>query len=159
MSRYRWNDRPVKIEHLWVKIKENKDQPLYWYNYNVNAYGESKDWVIMTAIEITTKEGEKFIISNHFGTGINKCRKGGCADQYHGSFRKVDIIEVIRKNSDLYKKWSYIGDRDNNLLEINIQLNEKLYVQEEQERRAWQKMYYPEEFKKLDALRKAFTKI
>jgi len=158
MSRYKWNDKLVTIEHLWVKIKENEDQPLYWYNYNVNVEGEARNWTIMPALEITTERGEKFIISNHYGTGINKCRKGGCADQYHGSFRKCDILEVIRYESESYKRLSYIGDRDNHLLEKNIQLREKAYVQEEQERRAWQRKYYPQDFEKLEQLRKSFIK-
>jgi len=137
---YFWNGRPVEIEHVWVLIKEVKDKPLYWYNYDCSTSVNGK--ANFPAIEITTKEGAKFIIDNSFGLGINKCRKGGMWTNAHRGFNEDSIVEVYREGHNRFNG-------------KNIQFSEKQYLQDNEDRRRWQKHYYPEEFEWSEELRLA----
>jgi len=143
-GKYYWDGEPVTIEHIAVLVKANEEQNLYWYNHkcmNHRVDGLTVDEDIFHALEIT-KEGRKFIICNEFGLGINKCRKGGTWRQAHQSFRKEDILEVYREDEPRF-------------LGKNVQFSEKQYLENEEIVRAWQRHYYPEEFNKMEALRKA----
>jgi len=137
-GKYSWNGRPVTIEHVWVLIKEVKDKPLYWYNYDcsTSVNGEA----LFPALEITTQEDAKFIIDNSFGLGINKCRKGGMWTSAHRGFDDESIVEVYREG---HKRF---GSK-------NIQFSEEQYLKDNEDRNRWQKYYYPEEFERSEQLR------
>lgn len=139
-GKYFWNGRPVTIEHIWVLIKEIKDKPMFWYNYDcsTSVNGEA----LFPALEITTTEGVKFIIDNSFGLGINKCRKGGMWTSTHRGFNDESIAEVYREG---HRRFDF----------KNIQFSEKQYLQDNEDRMRWQRHYYPEEFKKSEELRLA----
>lgn len=143
MSRYKWNGKGVKIEHVQVTVKENKKKPLTWYNFECLTNRDTNGKHTFPAIVITTRKGNKFIISNHYATGINKCRKGGLQGQYHGGFDFEDVTKVLQMG---HAKWCPLVDRC-------IMFNEQAYSSNESDRREWQKENYPEEFEKAEALR------
>ena len=91
---------------------------------------------LIEALQITTLSGEIFVIANHFGIGINKLIKGGWPNQTHFSLPNETFKECSWKEFPP-RKFDY-----------------DQYSQHESQRRVWQKANYPNEFEKLERLRK-----
>ena len=131
MGKYQWQGENIKIKFGNCIVEENKEKPLYWYNYECSLQHDGK--ACIPAIQITTKEGQVFVIANHFGIGVHKLINGGWPNYTHFSLNgKFSTNPQLR-----YGEF----DLDN-------------YSVYEAEREKWQKKTSPEEYKKILALRK-----
>jgi len=139
----KWHGEVVQIEHINVLVTQNKEKPLFWYNFECELNAPYTK-AMLPAIEITTQEGNTFIIANHNGIGLNKVRKGGWPDQPHFSFDEKDIVQIIRRGEKGFYTIDSFCERD--------------YSDLENQRRLWQKENFPEEFEKSEALRKMLRK-
>lgn len=141
--KYQWHGQPVKAIFGFVEVKEVKDKPLYWFNYEalecVSEFGQHcmAGRAFISAIQVTT-ENSTFYISNHFGIGSYKLQKGGWPNVGHFSFDHgfIKFYEDHKTHEDLY------GDLD---LEG--------FEKHEASRRKWQIETYPEEAAKSEKLR------
>lgn len=133
-AKYQWHGEPVKVKFGNCIVKENKDKPLYWYNFE--CYPEGK--ACIPALKVTTKNGQSFMISNHFGIGVYKLLKGGWPDTSHfsldGKFNTKPQLKITEFDPDGYANY-------------------------EAEREKWQNEHYPEEYKKILSLRKMGRRI
>ena len=92
---YKWDGEPVQVEHVDIIVKEHKQKPLYWWNYEVSLTGASAtNKAVISSLKITAKDGEVFYISNHFGIGLNKLRKGGMWTQASYHFDEEYIVKI-----------------------------------------------------------------
>lgn len=130
----KWQGEEAKVEHRTLKVSENKEKPLWWSNYEVYLYQDTRDYCYLEALKITTKDGYTFYISNHHGIGIRKLRKGGWPEQAHFSFHCAEEVDA-----NIYETTSYCG---------------KDYEEHERDRRKWQLENYPKEFEQSERLRK-----
>ena len=73
-QKYFWQGKSVKVQFGYCKVQENKERPLWWYNYEC-FLSKSKKCTIIEAIKIEGKE--PFVIANHFGIGVYKLMNGG----------------------------------------------------------------------------------
>lgn len=147
-SKYQWHGKPVKVRFGYVNQKENTEKPLYWYNFECHnrrqlddtyqpdrmCSGDGRKFALIPAIEVT-QDGVTWVIANHYGIGVNKLLKGGWPNSSHfsltGNF--TESAEHCFKNT---------------------QFNLEEYEYHESERRKWQKENYPEEFERMEALRR-----
>jgi len=81
-QKYFWQGKPVKVQFGYCKVQENKERPLWWYNYEC-FLSKSKKCTIIEAIKIEGKE--PFVIANHFGIGVYKLMNGGWPNCEHYS--------------------------------------------------------------------------
>lgn len=132
---YQWQGEPVKVEFGYSTVKTVQEKPLWWYNYETSLTHE--DIAVIPAVRVTAY-GEPFILSNHNGIAVNKLSKGGWPNMPHFSLP-----------SDSFKECS---DEWCNLNEFD----ELEYSQHESERNKWQKKNFPEEYEKLQSLRRSF---
>lgn len=152
-QKYFWQGEPVKTDFGVVVQPENKEKPLYWYNFECNwnvaenkpRYGTVKTCSI-PAIKVTTKDGQVFLIANHFGIGANKLMKGGSPRDTHFSFgdnakfQGAEDLGVFRNAYSIRK------------------FDEDGFVEYEAKRERWQKENFPEEFERMENLRKSFKR-
>ncbi len=142
-TQLKWQGEPVKVESLYIKVWEYKEKPLWWFNYEVDKQRSENlghDYAIIEALKVTY-ENQSFYISNHFGVGIRKLRKGGWPNHSHFSF------------DGNFKEYS-----TNMTLHPTISFCLKDYENHEANRRAWQKKNFPEEFERSERLRKMMIK-
>ena len=127
-ANYQWHGESVRVRFGNCIVKENKEKPLYWYNYE--CYPEGK--ACIPVIEVTTKGGQVFMISNHFGIGVYKLLKGGWPDTSHfsveGEFSTKPQLKITEFDPEGYAAY-------------------------EAEREKWQAENYPEEYEKVSHLR------
>lgn len=140
MSKYFWQGALVKTRFGWIKVRENKEKPLYWYNYEVATDDPASSFAMLPAIEITSEEG-MFYIANHFGVGSYKLQKGGWPDVAHFSFNDDAIFVESKGCEEFYKDFDL-----------------EAYEEHELKRRKWQARHFPEEFNKNERLRKSIKK-
>jgi len=146
MNKYQWQGEPVKVEFGEVLVTENKDKPLFWYNfecyYRLNLNDEyeyiycssNKRIGICDAVKVIHSTGE-FIIANHFGIGVHKLLNGGWPNYQHFSLNG-DFQATSWKEHLHLKKFDELG-----------------FSKHEAARRNWQKQTYPIEFEKMKNLR------
>jgi|GEM_PF-3125348 hypothetical protein len=153
MKKYQWQGDPVSVRFGYVNQQENSEKPLYWYNFECYTKeeidGSFKDdhfvksngnhFSLIPAIEVTTKQGNKFLIANHYGIGVSKLLKGGWPNHTHfslnGTFEESGARYFAFKSFDL-----------------------DAFERHESERRNWQKITYPIEFEKMEQFRNSFIK-
>lgn len=131
---YKWQGEPVKVKFGCSVVKYNKEKPMYWYNYECSLNAPSMTAIIPTVKVITPNDS--FVISNHYGIGVYKLLKGGWPNCTHFSVDDDSFTENRR----------YMISR----------FNDEGYAIHEAERRKWQKETYPEEYRKLEAIRSCF---
>lgn len=139
----KWQGKNVKVEALELKVREVKDKPLYWSNFDVEqqrSINLGHDYAIIEALKIWYSD-KPFYISNHFGIGIRKLRKGGWPGHTHFGFN--GNFEEYRTNSQFFPT-------------INFCLKD--YEYQEALRREWRKKNYPEEFEKNERLARLIVK-
>lgn len=128
MSKYKWQGEPVKVEIGNCAVRTNEEKPLWWYNFECYPSGKA----FLPAIRITTKDGDSFMIANHFGIGVHKLINGGWPNYTHfsidGSFSTGIIARITEFDLEGYKA-------------------------HEAERVKWQQENYPEYWAKLQCLR------
>lgn len=138
---YKWDGNPVTIKHGYILISKYKEHSLRWYNYEIYLAEKDTDGnyetlkAIIPAIEITTKENHVFHISNHYGIGIYALLRGGTWRQ--ASFHFDGEYEFIEDDKYKISEFNFIG-----------------YHAFELKRMAWQRITFPEEYKKIEALQK-----
>lgn len=148
MENYQWQGEPVKVRFGYVPQDENTEKPMYWYNFECYNKKElngtfkedhfvrdnGKHFAIIPAIEVESASGYKFTLANHFGIGISKLIKGGWPNHTHFSLSG----EFKESRSEPYLLLSF--DLDG-------------YEKHEAARNSWFKREYPDEYKKLQALK------
>lgn len=153
-SKYFWQGEPVLVEYGGVYIEENTEKPLFWYNYECNwnsdlnkpKYGDDKGALIPAIKIFYYRDHDPFIISNHFGIGVNKLLKGGSPRHTHFSFAddvKFECTEYLP---------SYTLEKAFKITEFN----EEGFSKHEASRKKWQQQNFPEEFEKLEILKNSF---
>lgn len=140
MSKYFWRGEPVTVRFGLVKVEENKEKPLYWYNYEVAVDNPASKFSFVDAIEITTKDSV-FCIANHFGVGVYKLLQGGWPNVSHFSLPGGSMFLEQKGFEEFHSEFNLIG-----------------YEKYERLRRRWQAKHFPEEFNKNERLRKLFKK-
>lgn len=133
---YKWQGEPVNVRFGNVAVKMNYENPLCWYNFEC-AKSVTRKSECIPALEITTNSGSKFCISNHHGIGVYKLLRGGWPDCVHFSL------------PNNFATWPSLKE---------TKFDEVRYSKHESERRKWQKETFPEEFEKLQALKKSISK-
>ena len=81
-KQYFWQGKPVRVQFGYCKVQENKEKPLWWYNYEC-FLNKTEECTIIEAIKIEVKK--PFVIANHFGIGVYKLMHGGLPDCEHYS--------------------------------------------------------------------------
>lgn len=133
MGKYQWQGEPVKIKYGSCIVKENKEKPLFWYNYECYPDGLA----CVPCIEVTTKDGYTFMIANHFGIGIHKLINGGWPSHQHFSVEgKFSTKPQLRYS------------------EFDLES----FEEHEAARNNWQKKHYPKEWEKKQALLKMIVR-
>jgi hypothetical protein len=132
--KYQWQGEKIKVRFGNCIVTEKKDRPLYWWNYECHPEGKA----CIPAIEITTQHGNTFMIANHFGIGVHKLINGGWPNYTHFSLEGKFSTKPQLKYSEF--------DLDG-------------YSHYEADREIWQAINYPEEYRKMKAIREAGRKI
>lgn len=128
-SNYQWQGETVEVEFGFCVVKTNKELPMFWYNYECRETGMH----LCEAIRITSNYGSSFTISNRFGYGITKLKKGGWPDHGHSSLPE----ETFEKsNLDCYR-----------LTDFDLERWEERNIAADK----WFQYNHPYEFKKLKA--------
>lgn len=135
MSNYKWQGEPVEVEFGYCVVFENKENPMYWYNYLVAISPESCSdgkFATIPAIKVITDHYE-FVIANHHAYGIHKLELGGWPNHGHSSlpidsFTKSDNFKFTEFDSKGFSNFD--KSKDN-----------------------WFAKNHPEEFKRMEDLR------
>lgn len=138
VRRYQWQGEDVDVVFGYCLVTENKEKPMYWYNYNVFRNGQKPTKI--RAIKVDTSDGQSFCLSNDYGEGVHKVENGGYPNIPHFSLPLDAFVE-----SDDFRHKRLLFDRYGS-------------KQEELDRRQYFRANYPEEFKKAEALRNMILK-
>ncbi|WP_036383983.1 hypothetical protein [Muricauda sp. MAR_2010_75] len=137
----KWQGEVVKVQAVCIKVTEEKERPLYWSNFEVDqqrSINLGHDYAIIEALKIWYRDSDSFYISNHFGIGIRKLRKGGWPNHTHFSFPdNCEEVDICR-NGKWFSTTSFCL---------------KDYQAHEAARREWQKKNFPVEFERHEQLR------
>lgn len=134
-----WNGEKIESARFgYVVQPPNKEKPLYWYNWEVEKQKALEiEPCMIPAIEITTKDGDPFIIANIGGIGVYKLEAGGMWTHQHlsldGEFTEDEnfaVYEYSQADFAIYHKG----------LEN------------------WQKAKDPQAWERLEALRSSYDK-
>lgn len=139
---YQWQGTDVKVRFGTYKIEENKSSPLFWYNYEVLKLGLKEVPVIEITYQETKKSSKQvFYIANHYGYGVRKLEAGGWPNMGHMSvgYDSSKFTEFTPQQWNK-EKFKYLND---DIIK---------YRQYEKDRDYWQKITYPKEHAKLQAL-------
>lgn len=140
---YQWQGEKAKVRFGRYKVEEQKDKPLYWYNYEVLALQDP----YINCVEVTS-QGQTFYIYNGFGYGVAKLEAGGWPNMGHMS------LPSDKSNFTEYtpEEWATVKFK---CLNEDMQKFEAMRYA----RDTWFRQQYPEEMKKMDALRALAPKI
>lgn len=129
MKKGKWNyTEDIEFMVVVVKPKAVAEPKMHWQNAFI---GEERQ-----AVEVI-HNGRSFFIDNKDGSGLRKIERGGGPDSYHASIEDFEFVKVLPENE--WQQW-----------------DEKKHDQERWIAQSWQKATYPEEFAKIEALRKSF---
>jgi hypothetical protein len=132
VKKYQWQGEPVKVIFGYCLVKENKEKPMWWYNYECRQDGTA----VIPALQITTQNDHSFFISNHYGIGVHKLINGGWPGCTHFS---LNGGEFTGRHTLMYTVFDLDG-----------------YEKHEANRRIWQKENHPEEYEKQQKLIDSF---
>ncbi|WP_420582065.1 hypothetical protein [Reichenbachiella sp.] len=136
MKNYQWQGEPVKVEFGCSTVQENKEKPLYWYNYLCDKGGGTAE---IPSIRITSKSGESFVINNQCGIGVHKLINCGWPNMPHSSLPDEGFEEnEIDYKFDQFNKDSY------------------LFLKSKEEQ--WMKDKHPKEYAKLESLKQIINR-
>lgn len=153
MAKYKWQGEPVKVEFGYCEVTENKEKPLFWYNFECNWDTHTDNQIrsanpvksaIVPAIKVTYQDRE-FCIANHFAIGAHKLKNGGWPNYTHFSLPKETFSKAVYKTEGLVfclRRFDLEG-----------------YEKHEAKRRKWQKANFPQEFEKIATLKQHLKKI
>ena len=152
-AKYFWQGEPVRIEFGAAYPEENKEKPLFWYNYECNCdflqdkpIYDTHKFCMLPAIKIYYKDQKPFIISNHFGIGVNKLLKGGSPRHTHFSFADNVKFETIDELESWVLKQSF----------KITEFDEEGFSNYEAKRNKWQKENFPEEYEEMEKFKNSF---
>ena len=155
-EKYFWQGEPVRIEFGVAYPEENKGKPLFWYNYECNwdflqdkPIYDTHKFCMLPAIKIYYKDQKPFIISNHFGIGVNKLLKGGSPRHTHFSFADNVKFETIDELESWELKQSFKITK----------FDEEGFTNYEAKRNKWQKENFPEEYEAMEKIKNSFRNI
>jgi hypothetical protein len=113
-SKYQWYGKQVTIEFGVCEVKENKQKPLHWYNYECSL-NNPPGKALISAIKVTTETTRAFVLGNQHGIAINKLLNGGWPDYPHYSLplKSFKSGEVGLTYFDIDEYKNYIDQRDN----------------------------------------------
>lgn len=133
---YKWQGEKVVTKFGYSIVTADKGRPLCWYNYecDINAYGNGTAKI--PAIQISYGN-ITFVIANHFGNGVYKLIHGGWPDSSHMSLPDESFIECD-------EEWCNIKEFD--MVALSDHEKKRMY---------WQKVHAPEEYAKMEEMRKA----
>lgn len=135
--KYQWHGEPVQVEFGNCVVKDNKDKPLWWWNYEC-AMERPSGMACIPVVRITDNTGYSFMIANHDGIGVHKLLNGGWPGHQHFTVSgKFSSTPELKYDS----------------------FDEVAFAEHEAARDKWQKETYPEEWEKNQQLRNAFYKI
>lgn len=127
MKKGKWNyTEDITYRVVLVELKA-VNMETHWQNSRIGS--------ICQAVEITCKDGTKFLIDNTDGSGLQKVNKGGGPDSYHASIKECSVIGVVDEI-----EWKQFDLVKHNLLR-------KCHDE-------WLENNYPDEYEKLQGLRK-----
>lgn len=138
---YKWQGDPVTVKIGFSKVCERPDKPLYWYNYecSLSKHCIGEKTALIPAIQVT-QYGQTFVLANHFGIGHNKLIKGGWPNSTHFSMTDGQFTE------DDSEEWQ--------ITEFDL----SGFTAHEACREKWQAENFPEEYKKMQAIKAGFHK-
>lgn len=143
MSTYQWQGEPVQVEFGYVNQKENLEKPLYWYNYDCHRNKVGREWehkfALIPAVRVTAKDGYQFCLSNIAGLAFHKLINGGWPGYAHASLSGVFT-------EDNAPEWKI------------TKFSEQDYAEDQNRRNKWFAKEYPEEWKRMEALKEAGRK-
>lgn len=152
-AKYFWQGEPVRIEFGAAYPEENKEKPLFWYNYECNwdflqdkPIHDTRKIGMLPAIRIYYQDQKPFIISNHFGIGVNKLLKGGSPRHSHFSFADNVKFETIDELVSWGLKQSF----------KITEFDEEGFSNYEAKRNKWQKENFPEEYEEMEKFKNSF---
>lgn len=136
-NQYQWQGEPVKVEFGTCVVEENKDKPMWWYNFECNLT-HPKGIAVIEAVRVIHETGS-FILANHCGIAVHKLLNGGWPNYAHFSLDG----DFKASKSPVYKitEFDLFG-----------------YELHEAGRRKWQRENFPAEFERSEALRRVFQK-
>ena len=132
MKKGKWNyTEDINYKVILVRLQAVEEKPMYWQNAFA---GELRQ-----VVEVTTEKGDyTFHIDNADGSGLLKILKGGGPDSYSAHVSGFTFIKELPEN-----EW---------------QLPDQLLWETNQQRvEDWQRTNYPEEFKRMEALKKTIS--
>lgn len=151
-DKYQWHGKPVRVEFGYSRVEEDKEKPLYWYNYHCHINDEYHGVINRSsmrlksahipAIRITDHTGYSFAIGNMLGIGVHKVLNGGWPNIGHYSLPDSGFVSESTLTNDAIKVYVF----------KKFELEE--YEAYSIRREAWFKSEYPEEYKKKMALMK-----
>jgi len=144
---YQWRGEPCEVKFGYVIQSENKEKPLYWYNfecYNSKQLDDTfkpdhmvKDngdhFALIPAVQISQGKST-FVLANHYGIGLSKLIKGGWPN--HAHFSLDGEFKESNAEYDAIKEFDLDG-----------------YERHESARKDWQRKNYPKEFADMENLR------
>jgi len=136
--KYQWQGEKIKVIFGNCIVRQNKEKPLYWYNFECYPEGLA----CIPAIKIIPQSekliGTPFVIANHYGIGVYKLLNGGWPNYTHfsldGEFSTKPRLKITEFDPGLYAIY-------------------------ESEREEFFKEHHPEEWKAIQPLRKMGQKL
>jgi len=146
---YQWQGTPCEVKFGYVVQSENKEKPLYWYNFECYTSEQLdgtfkhdhfvKDngdhFALIPAVQVSQGKST-FILANHYGIAVAKLEKGGWPNHTH--FSLDGEFHDSNANYDAIKEFDLEG-----------------YEKHESNRRKWQKENHPKEFGDMERFRES----
>lgn len=123
-----WNyTEEITYRVIVVRLLEIPDKPLWWQNVYAGEHRQ--------VVEVTSKGGHVFLIDNADGSGLAKIAAGGGPHSPHRSIDGHEFVGLVP--DDMAQQWSL-----EKCLAIEAHIDN------------WQRERYPEEWERLQGLRK-----
>lgn len=131
-----WNyTEEIEYTVILVKLLKQLSPPLHWQN----AFEGQERQVVAITCKRTDGSKEQFWIDNEDGSGLRKIEKGGGPDSYSAHLGSFEFIRELPESE--WQEYSPLIHK----LQREICDN-------------WQRTNYPEDFKRMEALRKMINK-
>lgn len=152
-NNYQWQGQKVKVIFGKCKVVENKDKPLYWYNYeclwddynNKPRKSAFDKFTYVPAVKVIFGD-EEFVLANHFGIGVHKLINGGWPSYRHFSLPLDGFIS--KEGLTIDEQFMYIFRK----------FDLESFEAHEEKRTKWQKRTFPIEYAQHKAKLEYFLK-
>jgi len=124
-----WNyTENIQYTVVLVKLLPVAQPPMHWQNCFA---GQDRQ-----VVKVVCKDGYTFYMDNQDGSGLLKISKKGGPDSYHASINEHEFIRELNEN-----EWQ--------------QFDLLLHKKHRQECDDWQKKNFPNDYKKIEALKQS----